>query len=506
MTESATIMVVEDEQLFAKELKDRLETYGYTVPAHVSTGEAAIQMAEFRHPDLIIMDIMLKGKLNGIETAERIHKLFDIPVVYLTAYSDDSTLSRAKLTTPYGYIIKPLDERELKSTIEMALYKHKVEKKLKENEQWLHTTLKSIGDGVITTDTNSCITFMNPTAETLTGWKEKDAIRTDLKDVFKIINEQTHKAVDSPIARAIRENSIIGLQNHTSLISRDGSEVPIADTAAPIRDIKGSIIGAVLVFQDITERKKAEEQLIRLKEELEDRVKERTAELTDVNKMLVHQINERTAVEIQLKKSLEEKVVLLKEVHHRVKNNLQIISSLLCLQSEYIKDKKTVEVFLETQNRVMSMATIHELLYQSDDVASIELGDYIHNLAHELFNSYEALSNDISLEINVENISLDLDKAIPCGLIINEITSNCLKHAFPAGKKGEIVISVHSGNDGNIELIVGDNGIGLPKDIDIQNPETLGLELISTLTEQLGGKLKVDSRNGTKFKLTFKLK
>jgi len=135
MAKSATIMVVEDEQLFAKELKDRLENYGYTVPAHVSTGEAAIKMAELKHPDLIIMDIMLKGKLNGIETAEHIHKLFDIPVVYLTAYSDDSTMSRAKLTTFYGYIIKPLDEKELKSTIEMALSKHNAEKKLKENEQ-----------------------------------------------------------------------------------------------------------------------------------------------------------------------------------------------------------------------------------------------------------------------------------------------------------------------------------------------------------------------------------
>jgi len=198
--------------------------------------------------------------------------------------------------------------------------------------------------------------------------------------------------------------------------------------------------------------------------------------------------------------------VLLKEVHHRVKNNLQIISSLLCLQSEYINDKKTVEVFLETNNRVMSIATIHELLYQSDDIASIELDKYIHNLVDELFNSYEALSNDISLDINVEKISLDLDKAIPCGLIINEITSNCLKHAFPAGKKGEIVISVHSGKKRNIELIVSDNGIGLPKDIDIQNPKTLGLELISTLTEQLGGKLEVDIKSGTKFKLTFKIK
>jgi PAS domain S-box-containing protein len=345
-----------------------------------------------------------------------------------------------------------------------------------------------------------CFLAVNNAAIHSYGYSRKEFLKMTLKDIRP--SEDIPRLTDN-ISNVTEGLDVAGTWRHKK---KDGSNIDVEIISHTI-NFAGRDAEMVLAH-DITKRKQVEDELRTLNRitQLEDRVKERTAELTEVNKMLVHQINERTAVEIQLKRSLEEKVVLLKEVHHRVKNNLQIISSLLCLQSEYIKDKKIVEVFLETQNRVMSMATIHELLYQSDDVASIELGNYIHNLVNELFNSYEAVSNDISLEINVEDISLDLDKAIPCGLIINEITSNCLKHAFPAGKKGEIVISVHSGKKTNIELIVSDNGIGLPKDIDIQNPETLGLELISTLTEQLGGKLEVDIKNGTKFKLTFKLK
>jgi CheY-like chemotaxis protein len=171
----AQILVVEDENIVAKDIQNRLKNMGYQAPAICASGEDAIDKVAQLHPDLVLMDIMLKGQIDGIQAAERIRSLFNIPVIYLTAYSDESTLERAKISEPFGYLLKPFEERELHTTIEMALYKHRMEKKLKESEQWLSTTLKSIGDAVIATDRNGRIAFMNPVAENLTGWTQSDA-------------------------------------------------------------------------------------------------------------------------------------------------------------------------------------------------------------------------------------------------------------------------------------------------------------------------------------------
>ena len=255
------ILVVEDEGIIAKDIQNTLNRSGYSVIAVVSSGEEAIEKAMEAHPDLVLMDIVLEGNMDGVKAAEHIRDRFNIPVVYLTAYSDDKTLQRAKITEPFGYILKPFQERELYTTIEMALYKHNMEKKLKESKQCLDTTLKSIGDAVIAADTGKLITFMNPIAEALTGWSQEEAIGKPLKDVFKIINEETGKQAEDPAARVLREGVIVGLANHTVLIAKDGTKRSVDDSGAPIRDDKGKISGAVLVFRDITERKHLEKQL-----------------------------------------------------------------------------------------------------------------------------------------------------------------------------------------------------------------------------------------------------
>ena len=159
------ILIVEDDNIIGLEIRDRIEALGFDVTNVVPFGEDAINEILAVRPDLILMDIRLKGKMDGIQTAKKIRECYDIPVVYLTAYADYNTLERAKITEPFGYVLKPFEERELVSTMEMALYKHKMEMKLKESERWLSTTLKSIGDGVIATDTKGRIIFMNPVAE-----------------------------------------------------------------------------------------------------------------------------------------------------------------------------------------------------------------------------------------------------------------------------------------------------------------------------------------------------
>ncbi|MGA1875294.1 MAG: PAS domain S-box protein [bacterium] len=282
----AKILIVEDEGIEALGIQHRLINLGYPTPDIAFSGEEAIQKVEEMRPDLVLMDIMLAGEIDGVTAAEKIHTRFGIPIIYLTAYADESTLQRAKITEPYGYILKPFKERELHGTIDMALYKHRMERKLKESERWLATTLRSIGDGVIATDKEGVITFMNAAAESLTGWPLEEIVRKPLAQVFNIINRDTRLPVENPVTRVIREGIVVGLANHTLLIRRDGREIPIDDSGAPIKDDQGDIIGVILVFRDVTGRERAMEEIRRYQNELEFLVKERTKELTRANRDL----------------------------------------------------------------------------------------------------------------------------------------------------------------------------------------------------------------------------
>jgi len=257
------IFVVEDEAIVARDLKNSLENLGYEVDDVVASGEEAVVRALALSPDLVLMDIMLKGYMDGIEAAARIRKEIDLPVIYLTAYADDDTLKRAKITTPLGYILKPFDERELHTAIEIGLYKHKMEMELKRSKEWLVTVLKSIGDAVIATDNNGRVTFMNPVAENFTGWRQEDATGEELTEIFNIVNEQTHAVVKNPVDKVLKTGLIVGLANHTMLISKNGSIIPVDDSAAPVKDEKGNVSGVVLVFRDVTERRRIEQQRLK---------------------------------------------------------------------------------------------------------------------------------------------------------------------------------------------------------------------------------------------------
>ncbi len=261
------IQIVEDERIVAEDIQRSLKRLGYTISAVVSSGKEAIQKTEEENPDLVLMDIVLKGPMDGIEAAEQINSRFHIPVVYLTAHADEKKLQRAKVTEPYGYILKPFDDKELHTTIEMALYKNKMEKKVKESEKWLATTLKSIGDGVITTDMKGSVTFMNHVAEALTGWTQEEAAGKPLEEIFHIVNEETRMQCGNPFEKIVKTGKIIGLANGTVLVARDGTERRIADSGAPICDDDHTILGTVLVFRDVTEKRKMEENLLKMKTE-----------------------------------------------------------------------------------------------------------------------------------------------------------------------------------------------------------------------------------------------
>lgn len=253
---TAQILVVEDELIVAHNLQQKLQGLGYTVPAIAATGEEAFDLANSTRPDLILMDIRLAGEMDGVTAAELIRAHFDIPVIYLTAYVDDETVERAKLTEPLGYIPKPFETRQLHTAIEMALYRHTMDRQLKESRRWLATTLHSIGDAVIATDASGSIRLMNPVAEAFTGWSEVEALGRRLEEVVVLVDEVTRQAIANPALQALRLKTVVTLDAPTLLIARDGAERHVADSAAPITDDQGEVSGVVLVLFDVTERRR----------------------------------------------------------------------------------------------------------------------------------------------------------------------------------------------------------------------------------------------------------
>ncbi|MBL8057555.1 MAG: response regulator [Anaerolineales bacterium] len=254
----ARLLVVEDQAIIALDLQNRLAGLGYAVVAVEAYAEAALQQAERLRPDLVLMDIRLKGAMDGIQAAELIRAEQDLPVIYLTAHSDEATLQRARLTEPYGYILKPFEDRELQLAIEIALYKHQAEQKLKSHERWQAAVLQGIGDGVITTDTAGHITFLNPQAEALTGWPQAEALGISVEAVARLSGDPAPAAGLFPLRQAVEEDRVIAFPAALRLVTRAGHVLPVEGSAAPIRDARGQPAGAVLVLRDATDRMRAE--------------------------------------------------------------------------------------------------------------------------------------------------------------------------------------------------------------------------------------------------------
>jgi PAS domain S-box-containing protein len=862
------ILIVEDETIVALDLQSRLQAMGYNVSDRVVSGERALRSVETNPPDLVLMDITLAGEMDGVETADLIRSSRRIPIVFVTAHSDEQNQRRARRTESSCYLTKPYEDQELRSTISLALYKHAMEDKLKESERRFVTTLSGINEAVIVTDAREDMAFMNPAAETLTGWKQEQAVGKRLEEIFILTVTEPSKEVEAPQRSRHRTTAGPDWINHHSLLSREGNRIPIAYHKTAIVDEEGKATGAILAFMkrenclpvealpsateanldaifaamtdtiivldsqgtyqnvlptnsfllvggngkvawkgirdvlprdlaneivddikkvlnkqetintrytmeiggqevifaatfspmiedkvllvarditwhrqaeqairdlelkylqvinnatvaivvaqdmkiklinpkvteiigfsqeellekpymqflhpddlqmaltkrkdlvegkkvsevnsirvvdksgqfrwletssvsimwegkpaslnfvtDVTQRKKAEKvqfSICRISEavfstktlaeyyksvheilsellpaknfyialydekadmlsfpyfvdEFDETPNPRKAgrgmteyvlrtgrpflahdeelealtlqgeitligtpsvdwlgvplksknkiigvlviqhygpeqRLDEEAKQLLMFVSTQIAIAIerkqtdeQIKASLREKEILLKEIHHRVKNNLQIINSLLNLQAKFVTDHKAHEMFQDSQNRVKTIALIHERLYQSNDMAKLDFADVVKSLAKDLYQTYRANWERIRISYDLDNIDLNLDQALPCGLIINELVSNSLKHAFPDDREGEIYIKFDCLEDGTTQLWVGDNGIGMPGDFHPDRSESLGAQLVRTLINQIDGRLELDWNGGTKFKIT----
>jgi len=321
-------------------------------------------------------------------------------------------------------------------------------------------TITSTRDCVSLTDLDDNVLFVNDAFLSTYGFSEEALLGHDIKQVRP-------EGVEQAGLTAIKEKTLDGGW-YGEVINRraDGSLFPVELWTSVVRNDEGEPVAMVGVARDITARKQAEEEL---------------------------------------RASLREKEVLLKEIHHRVKNNMQVISSLLSLQSEYLKDAEMVKIFKESQNRVKSMALIHEKLYQSRNLAEIDFGDYLRELTTQLVRSYGIGTHGVQLNVNTGRVLLAVDRAIPCGIIVNELVTNALKYAFPDGRSGRIDVDLHPVGADRVRLTVRDNGVGIPAHVDVTTSDSLGLTLVRMLAEQVQGEMSMQPHGpGAEFMLTFR--
>jgi PAS domain S-box-containing protein len=448
------ILVVEDESIVAKDIQGTLTNLGYDVPYTVPSGEKAIEKTLELHPDLVLMDIRLKGSMDGIESAKQIRERFNIPVVYLTAYTDDATLKRAKITEPYAYILKPFEAKELHINVEMALYKHKMEKELKERERWFATTLKSIDDAVITTDTGGLITFMNQAAEILTGWKYKDVVGKDLTEVFNIIDEHTRTSIERPVEKALRNDDVTDFVNHTILIGRNATEIYIDYGAVPIKDDTGSVMGVVFAFRDITERKQVEEQLRVYRESLEELVRKRTKR--------IHKL-ERQRTEIEKQAATGKMAAFIAhEINNPlagIKNSFLLIKDAIPVSHKYYRYVNRIEKEVE---RVASIVRQTFNLYKPQREKPQEFDVVV--VVRDVMAMLSGNSNkkDVKLDLDVHPSSAVV--TMPEGLL-RQVLYNIIQNAIDASPTGSLVETAIKIVDDVLTITVSDHGSGIPDEL-----------------------------------------
>jgi len=439
------ILVVEDQKIIALEIKERLTEMGYKVIGSAKSGKQAIQLATDLVPDLILMDIKLEGSMDGIEAAAEIKEIVDCPIVFLTAYADDKTIQRAKITEPYGYIVKPLDERELRSAIEIALYKSIMQKKLKDSEAKYRSIVSTLEGLLYVVDSEYNLIINNITPEGLNKASDKKC--------YEFIYDLEKPCVNCPMDKLLQ-----GITTRMEVFDKKRNR-QFYSVSTPVKLIEG-----MGYFQhyliDITERKKNENDIILM---------------------------------------LHEKETLIREIHHRVKNNLQLMLSLIRLQISKSDNGTVVSSLREFENRLNSIAIIHEDLYSALDLARIPFNSYIKKLINQFIRANGVDTHKISINHEIENLLMSVDYIIPIGIIINELITNALKHAFAENSAGKINVKFGL-VESNYVLDVLDNGVGIPENESIDEPKRLGFQIINSLCKQMNGKFEVNINNGTHFK------
>jgi PAS domain S-box-containing protein len=516
--ETVKILVVEDEYILAINLQESLESLGYVVIDIADSAEGAIARATKLRPNLVLMDIRLRGEMDGIEAAEQIWHHLQIPVIYVTGHSDKSTVERATLTFPFGYILKPIKEQELYVAIQTALNRY-------DREQFLSSVLGGMGDGVIVVDIALRVKYINPVAEALTGWRWNEAKNQMLSEVIKLIDEQTHFPVENPIIAALEQETIIYLGSGVLLIARDGTNIPIADSATPLRNNSNVITGAVLVFRDDTQRRLTEER--NLAAERAQQLEIQVAELQRLNQ-LKEDFLATTSHEMRTPLSNIKMAITVLE---NILDRQGILNFKASSPSESVARYLTIlreqcDQELDLVDNLLHMRMIDADVYPLE-LTSIKLQSWLPHVA-EYFQQ-RAQASQQSLQISVSpNLPPLVSDLASLTEIVSELLNNACKYTPPDGqiavdaqgiytRKSLINEDAESGGSDNLQvpyfqIKISNSGVIIPKkeqsrifepfyrisqsDRLQQSGTGLGLALVKKLVKYLQGTIEVTSTQG----------
>lgn len=494
------ILVVEDEAIIAEEIQDRLARLKFNVVGVEDSGARAIEAVQRTQPDLVLMDIRLKGKMDGIEAAAEIRKQANVPIVYLTAHTDPATLQRAKETAPLGYVLKPIHERELEVAIELAMHRHALESRLRESESRYAVTLDSIGDGVLVTDATGRITFLNRVAETLTGWKNSEAKGIPAEDVFVLLNETSREAITSPITRALESAATVRLSAPALLLTRDGNGLPIDDSAAPILGPNGELLGAVVALHDIRDRRQAESALTKAEMQLRQSQKlEAVGQLAggvahDCNNILTA-INGYCELLLNAGTLDENAQRMVRRIFEVGERSAQLTRQLLAFSRKQKLSPRVIDL-----NRLVEHSTglLRRLI---DESITLELS---------LFPGIPmVLADAVQIEQIIMNLAVNARDAMPGGGVLRIETSHILLNEPLVGARSEMAVGPY------VQISVSDTGVGMDPETQARIFEPffttkehgkgtgLGLATVYGIVKQSGGFIYVYSEigRGTVFKI-----
>ncbi|MBE8996852.1 response regulator [Nostoc sp. LEGE 12447] len=422
--ETIRILVVEDEYILAINLQESLESLGYTVLGIADSAEEAIEKATESRPNLILMDIRLRGEMDGIQASEQIWRNLQIPVIYLTGHSDRSTVERATLTSPFGYILKPIKEQELYVAIQTALNRY-------DREQFLSSVLRGMGDGVIVVDPELRVKYLNQAGEALTGWRWDEAKGRMLTEVFRLIDEQTQIPVQNPIITALQQETTIYLGSEILLITREGTTIPVADSATPLRDNSGIITGAVLVFRDDTQRRLTEER--NLATERAQQLEIQVAELQRLNKLKEDFL---ATTSHEMRTPLSNIKMAISALENILERQGSLNSSTLS-RSESVARYLTIlreqcEQELNLVDNLLHIRMIDADVYPLE-LTSIQLQHWLPHVAEYFEESAKAKEQTLEVSV-VPNLPPLVSDLASLTEIVSELLNNACKYTPPGGQ------------------------------------------------------------------------
>jgi two-component system cell cycle sensor histidine kinase/response regulator CckA len=502
----AAILVVEDERIVACDIEESLLALGYDVVGTASSADECWTAVARRRPDLVLMDVRIQGDIDGIETARRLRASYDIPVVYLTAYADERSIERACETAPHGYVLKPFRSGELRSAVEVALVKHRLETELKQRERWFATTLDAIGDAVIAADRDGIVTFVNPMAAALLGSDREDLVGTALGRVYRTIDERTRDPLADPSSDAARRDRALRPLDRTALVTPTG-EVPIEESVAPILDENGERLGVVVVFRDATESRRHKERVA-----LVDRLNS----LGTLAAGVAHEINNPLTYVMGNAAVIQQRVDALRRVLELGVAPPGVISGSL---EANLREMATG--MAEIQDGAMRIRKIvNDLKVFSHPDPGPEIGDPVSAVKWALRVTDSLIQKRARLETVLEPVP-----RVPCDDVrLGQAFLNLLMNAAQAIPEGDptanlITVSVGLDPDGRVIVIVRDSGTGMTPDVQRRIFEPffttkpfgsgtgLGLSITHGIIRSMGGEIRVQSEagSGTTFRIVLPL-